>query len=468
MKSGFVSASAASVLGLASLLILVETYCGCAYPVLSYNVALVLLSSATLYLQVNPTSPFLRLSTLSYCFLLEGYLGVALVAFLPDMPQASMNKVLASALCCMSVYLYLCLEYSASPGTVYQAIQKSVSRPSRSYVRFEDSLPQKSLTNVASMSSMNSFQSAVDSRSEEFFSPLLSSAPDPFAAVPEITLPASMPTGLLLSEKERTTIAELKRRVDLAAELLEYRAFVKEWTDVDWLKLAWSRGLDVDASLGVLATFVRFINDFRIRDIPMSRVRANFSAGFSVLAGTDLQGRVMLWQRMCFMKPSTIPLDVGIKSTWLALDAGLSDEASNRLGVALVYDFSSIGFSNITLRVTDIKNGALACGAAHPSHISRVVFLNAPAIFRIAYSAVKALLPQGVVNIVEFVNSETGRGGDRWFSRLCTEDQLPRYLRDGEAANVDYDMPSDYDTHIYLTWLFGRLQSHKLLYDEVF
>ena len=164
---------------------------------------------------------------------------------------------------------------------------------------------------------------------------------------------------------------------------------------------------------------------------------------------------------MCFMTPGKIPLDVGIKSTWLALDAGLSDEASNRLGVVLVYDFSNIGFSNITLKITDIKNGALACGAAHPSHISRVVFLNAPGIFKLAFNAAKPFLPQAVVAVVEFLNGDD----EEWYKRLCKWDQLPRYLR-SPRDKVEYEEPSVQDTQEYLSWLFKQLEPHKLLYEE--
>ncbi|EER02980.1 hypothetical protein Pmar_PMAR018394 [Perkinsus marinus ATCC 50983] len=96
-----------------------------------------------------------------------------------------------------------------------------------------------------------------------------------------------------------------------------------------------------------------------IREITESEIQRNFSAGFSVKAGRDLDGRPMGWVRMRFMSPATIPILCGVKSTWMALDAALADPASVRLGACLVYDFAGIGMKNITLNVGDIKKGAL-------------------------------------------------------------------------------------------------------------
>ena len=431
MKSAILSVSAGFVLFLSSLLILVELYYHIfSFPLVSYNFALILLSSATVFLQIYPTSSLLRLNTLKYVFLLEAYFGLVLLSVAPDIKTSFPAKLVSGSLVLQALLLF-CL-ITLQTGSVYQTVQTS-----RNYVKFED---EPKLTSVASFTSFHSVESPPD---DSFFSPLLTScSSDPFLSH------KASPAVLRLSDLEKKVISELKQKC----------AFI---SDLDLLKLGWSRGLDVTQALEVYKMFNTYISDFKIKEISMNKVRDNFAAGFSVLAGKDLQGRTMLWQRMCFMTPATIPLEVGIKSTWLALDAGLSDEVSNRLGVALVYDFTNIGFSNITLNVLDIKHGALACGAAHPSHISRVVFINAPSIFRLAYVAVKPLLPTAVVEVVEFIS--TGDGA--WFSKLCTQDQLPRYLKcprlDGE-----FERASQEDTNEYLSWLFEQLKVHHLIYDQ--
>jgi hypothetical protein len=389
------------------------------FPLISYILGLCLFSSITLYLLHNPTTTILRLFTLKYLLLLESYFGIFLLSY-NKAPYIILTLVFASIL------LYLLITVHIAPTSLYQQIH---------YVKFANTV-----------NSATSFFSA-----ESFYSPLLSAASDPFTAVPEIS--GSCTGGLRLSDHEREVVDQLQ------IDLLNRSNRLNEYTELDWLKIAWCRQLDVPGASEVYRNFIEYTNKFKIGEIPVTKVRENFHAGFSVLAGKDMQGRVMLWQRMCFMTPATIPLDVGIKSTWLALDAGLSDEVSNRLGVALVYDFCKIGFSNITLNVLDIKHGALACGAAHPSHISRVVFLNAPTIFKLAFTAVKPLLPRGVVEVVEFVNSDE----NEWYKRLCTEDQLPRYLSSPRVKG-EYEEPLFEDTQLYLNWLFEKLTSHHLIY----
>jgi hypothetical protein len=409
-------------LGFSLILILFELYFDSASLVLlGLNSAIVLLASVSLFLQLHPASSLLRQSTVAYLYLFEAFYGLVLVTCLPSLAA----KIFAYILTILVVSLHLALVHSTSHQVLYKN---------------------------ASLGAVQMFHSAQSN--DEFVSPLLSDAPDPFMSVPELTAMDSE-SLLQLTEQEKRTIAELKRKIGVKHPEINTRS----WQDLDWLKLAWSRQLDANKAEGVFEKFHEFIGEFGIKDISINKVRANFSAGFSVLAGKDLQGRSMLWQRMCYMTPGKIPLDVGIKSTWLALDAGLSDAASNRLGVALVYDFSHIGFSNITLNISDIKNGVLACGAAHPSHISRVVFLNAPFIFSVAFNAAKPFLPDAVVSVVEFLGGE-----EEWYRRLCTRDQLPRYLR--TPRDNEYEIPCDQDTQEYLSWLFKELEPHRLLYEE--
>ena len=261
---------------------------------------------------------------------------------------------------------------------------------------------------------------------------------------PSISYTSSVRSPADISAAELKTIEELRLTVrDVPnVSMLDMHA---------WFKLAWSRQLDVSDAAAVLHNHLEYIERFDIASISIDTIKQNFRAGFSVLAGRDLSGRPMLWQRMKFMTPSTIPLSVGIKSTWLALDAGLADASSNRLGVCLIYDFKDIGFSNITLNIFDIRDGSLACGLAHPSHISRVVFLDAPRFFRIAFAAVAPLLPKSVTSVIEFTDSVHG------IATICRPSELPRYLRESR------DLSSDVDD--YLQWLFNRLEGQKLLYE---
>ena len=216
----------------------------------------------------------------------------------------------------------------------------------------------------------------------------------------------------------------------------------------DWLKLAWSRSLDPSKSADLVKYHYEFIERFKLNEIPISRVRENFKAGFSVLAGRDFDGRPMLWQRMQFMTPSTIPLDVGIKSTWLALDAALADLESNRVGVCLIYDFTDVGMKNISLNLFDVRDGSLACGAGHPSHISRVILLNTPFVFRMGFSAARPLLPTALSSVIQMIDTNSDKN---WCNNLCPRTQLPEYL--GVEQKGDY-----------FSWLSRRLEGSTLMY----
>ena len=247
-----------------------------------------------------------------------------------------------------------------------------------------------------------------------------------------------------LNSREVKTISDLQ--ASLGGSLQATRFGVH-----DWLKLAWSRSLDAEKAADVVKYHQEFIDKFNLSQIPMGQVRENFKAGFSVLAGRDFDGRPMLWQRMQFMTPATIPLDVGIKSTWLAMDAALADLESNRVGVCLIYDFSNVGMRNISLNLFDVRDGSLACGAGHPSHISRVIFLNSPFVFRMGYSAAKPLLPTSVTSVVQMINTDDEADGGNWYDNLCPRTQLPEYLGGEQKGD-------------YFAWLARRLEGSNLLY----
>jgi hypothetical protein len=244
-----------------------------------------------------------------------------------------------------------------------------------------------------------------------------------------------------LSVEESRSISELQ------AHLSQDESVVRRFNTHDWLKLAWCRSLDSGKAVEVLKTHRDYINKWNLNEIPLHTVRENFKAGFSVIAGRDFDGRPMLWQRMQFMTPATIPLDVGIKSTWLALDAALSDLDSNRVGVCLIYDFANVGMRNVSLNLLDVRDGSLACGAGHPSHITRVIFLNAPFMFRMAFNAAKPLLPTSVSSVVQMINAST----DGWFQDLCPKSELPEYLGGQQTGD-------------YFSWLSTRLDGTNLLY----
>jgi hypothetical protein len=200
----------------------------------------------------------------------------------------------------------------------------------------------------------------------------------------------------------------------------------------------------------VLTNHKFWIDKWNLNDIPIETIRENFKAGFSVVAGRDFDGRPMLWQRMQFMSPSQIPLAVGIKSTWLAMDAALADLESNRTGICLIYDFRNVGMNNISLNLFDVRDGSLSCGAGHPSHITRVIFLNPPMVFKLGFNAAKPLLPTAVTSLVSMINVNS-HNQNSWYETLCPKTQLPEYLGGEQRGD-------------YFSWLTRRLDGSRFLY----
>ena len=384
------------------------------------GVAYILLGFVTYLESCFPASPICAKTSVSRLFLIATF--------------ASTVQVYTELNAASTVHRFVCLVFgSCLLGFVsYSVVISNALLPQR-VTRAEDFV-----------SSSNSFFS-VQSIAVHLVSPLLSNADRAIDEIPNISYSNIVRSWLDISELELRAVEELRSTVRDIPE-------VASWDIHAWFKLAWCRRLKVADAAAVLQNHLEFISKLHLSEISLETIKCNFRAGFSVLAGRDLSGRPMLWQRMKLMTPATIPLSIGIKSTWLALDAALADAASNRLGICLVYDFKDIGFSNITLNVLDIRDGALACGLGHPSHISRVIFLDAPTFFRISFAAVAPLLPTAVTTVVEFISSSNGIGG------ICKRSELPRYLREGR------DLPSDIDD--YLTWLMTRLQGQKLLYES--
>ena len=245
------------------------------------------------------------------------------------------------------------------------------------------------------------------------------------------------------------TPQEVKAVTEVQANLSQ-NPQLKKFGTHDWTKLAWCRSLDSTKAGEVLHSHQEWIEKFKLNEIRLSTIRENFKAGFSVIAGRDYDGRPMLWQRMKYMTPATIPLNVGIKSTWLALDAALADLESNRVGLCLIYDFSDVGLSNISLNLFDVRDGSLACGAGHPSHVSRVIFINAPFVFKLGYNAARPLLPTAITSIVTMISIDE-ENVDSWYEGLCPKTQLPEYLGGEQGGD-------------YFKWLSTRLDGSNLLY----
>ena len=232
--------------------------------------------------------------------------------------------------------------------------------------------------------------------------------------------------------------------------LFSQDANMKRYSLHDWLRLAWCRSLDAQKASEVINNHKDWIEKWKLNEISIDTVRNNFKAGFSVVAGRDFDGRPMLWQRMQFMTPAQIPLAVGIKSTWLALDAALADLESNRTGLCLIYDFTNVGLNNISLNLFDVRDGSLACGAGHPSHITRVLFLNPPMVFKLGFNASRPLLPNSVSSLVSMINISNDNR-DSWYETLCPKTQLPEYLGGEQRGD-------------YFSWLSRRLQGSHFMY----
>ncbi|EER17052.1 hypothetical protein Pmar_PMAR020814, partial [Perkinsus marinus ATCC 50983] len=106
--------------------------------------------------------------------------------------------------------------------------------------------------------------------------------------MPSIEIPMLCKDDDELTQDELLCIRELRER-------LKNLDLTSRYVTHDWLKLAWSRNLDIDKAEALARRHEDLLRKLPIREIPESDIQRNFSAGFSVKAGRDLDGRPMGW-----------------------------------------------------------------------------------------------------------------------------------------------------------------------------
>ncbi|CAD7971151.1 unnamed protein product [Amoebophrya sp. A25] len=201
----------------------------------------------------------------------------------------------------------------------------------------------------------------------------------------------------------------------------------------------------------LLDSHIRMIQKMKLRDVSDEDVRRNYARGFCCLAGRDLEGRPMIWIKFRFINPSEIKIPIGIKSTWLSIDAALQDLPSIQKGVRLVYDFNNLRLNNVaSARPWEFKDAISAVAFSHPSVIASVVFLDAPPLLRHCWQLGQAIVPKKLKRVVSFVETH---GDQRWYEAFCDSSQLPRYLGGKDVPNADF--------HSYLV---HRVKNDSILY----
>ena len=216
-------------------------------------------------------------------------------------------------------------------------------------------------------------------------------------------------------------------------------------------QLAWSRSLDVAAAIDLWHRHVAATRHLRIQDVSDEAVRKAYDAGFCVRSGFDVDGRPMIWVRMALSVPSTMTASLVVKNTWMAQDATLAGGIEcSRKGICFVYDLKGVGLKNVTFDPLSLR-AAIWGALCHPSHISRVWFLDAPKIFLLTWQAFKHFVPKDIRSLVRFAN--TGRrDSPLCFSEICPSSQLPAYL-----GGMRFSQP-------FCNWMFAQLQGHKFAY----
>ena len=250
------------------------------------------------------------------------------------------------------------------------------------------------------------------------------------------------------SNEEQTAIEELRRRFSKGEEPPERLL----------LQLAWSRALDVDAAEGVWRRHLAVTRELRIHDVSDDLVRYAYRAGFCVRSGLDVDGRPMIWVRLCKSMPSQMTAAQVVKNTWMAQDATLaSGPQANRQGICFVYDLKGVGLKNLTfdpMALRDVIRGALS----HPCHISRVWLLDAPRIFLLTWHAFKHFIPADIRKLVRFATIRAkdhhGHGLRNNFSEVCPASELPVYLG-GDPHRF---------AEAYSDWMFYELEGQELAY----
>ena len=261
--------------------------------------------------------------------------------------------------------------------------------------------------------------------------------------------PSGEPISLFeLNREEKSAVEDLRR-------MLIDRGYGNfNLTLLDLVKAIHRCNLNVENAYAVLVRYQSSIKNHNILQCSDSDVKKNYDAGFCERAGRDVQGRPMIWLRFKFVVPGEIPLDVGIKSTWMSLDASLMDLHSNRVGAMLVYDFADIASKNVfTLQIPTLIGGAFAVGMAHPSNIAKIVFLDAPLLFKGAWNTAYYVVPQRLRDLIVFMDSDRyGKASKTpWHDGFCERSALPQYFG-GDHSGSFYE------------WMCMRLEKCDLPY----
>ncbi|CAD7971007.1 unnamed protein product [Amoebophrya sp. A120] len=222
-------------------------------------------------------------------------------------------------------------------------------------------------------------------------------------------------------------------------------------TQRSMLRFLYSSKMNPAEAKKLLDVHVKMIQKMNLKAVSDEDVRKNYSRGFCVLSGRDFEGRPMIWIKYKFINPNEIKIPVGIKSTWLSIDAALQDVPSMAKGVRLVYDFNGLRLQNVaSARPWEFKDAISAVAFCHPSVIASVVFLDAPPLLRHAWQIAQAMVPKKLKRVVQFV---TTHNVPDWYAEFCEVSQLPRYLGGQQVPNADF--------HSYL---LHRVKNDSLLY----
>jgi len=254
--------------------------------------------------------------------------------------------------------------------------------------------------------------------------------------------PSGPAPGSVPCEREAESIRQLRlelqgRRVSLPPDAL-------------LLQLAWARELDVSQAADLWCWHLIVARQMRISDVTDKQVEQAYGAGFCVRAGHDVDRRPMIWVRMALSEPARLSPALVVRNTWLAQDATLCGRAeANRLGICFVYDLRGVGWRNLAVDPAHLR-AALRGATSHPSHISRVWLLNAPAIFLWAWAAFKHFVPGHLRGLVRFLDAEEPGA----LGAVCPPAELPAYLG-GDAAR--FGGP-------FVVWMFDRLRDCDLAY----
>jgi len=247
---------------------------------------------------------------------------------------------------------------------------------------------------------------------------------------------------------------------------------------------------DPKAAKDLIVAHLDMVTQMKIDEVAPKDVEENYqSRQFCVLAGRDRKGCPLIWIRFSRIVPTEIKIPVGVKSTWLSLDAGLQDCVSIRRGVRLVYDMSGLGLKNLVanpLLMLSFKDAVVAVASRHPSRIAGVLFVDAPWAFKRLWGvATKGISGQGEDSVlvpgwlaerVHFCEDHAELVRD-W----VPASQLPGYLgtlremwrkKEKEAAEAvglgedpeweKFD-PNTYKDNFY-QWLVDRISGDTILY----